>query len=187
MNGTTKGLMGKRDRERRERLISGERRIKESGLPNAIERYRDLAKMSGCTEADKEQALMALTMGADWQPIECPHCGDTPTIGDLVKDRPECAVIGHPEQALFAQATGRAPVPCILCGETPDASSDESPFTIEGERSILTLSSPSPDHPDTCPNGHPEQMARVMAGLSPVRCERCGEIPQFSPMESGSV
>ena len=126
--------MGKRDRERRERLISGERRMKNSVLPNVIERYRDLAKMSGCTEADKEQTLMVLTMGANWQPIECPHCGKAPTIADLLRDRPDCAEIGHPEQAIFVRSTDQGPVPCILCGEIPDMTSSESPVAIDDER-----------------------------------------------------
>ena len=55
--------MGKRDRERRERRRAGERRVKKSGQPSAVERYRDLAVMSGCKEADEKRASLALIMG----------------------------------------------------------------------------------------------------------------------------
>ena len=179
--------MGKQDRERRSQLIAGERRMKEADATQAVQRYRDLAKMSGCQEADEEQKFMALVMGSDWQPIECPHCGSTPSIQDLTKDRPSCEEIGHPGQTMFMGPISNGPVPCILCGETPDTTDADNMTVADEGQSISTISSPSPDHPDTCPNGHPEQMRRVMAGLPPIRCDRCGEIPVFSPVEFGAV
>ena len=111
--------MGRRDRERRERLINGSERMKESGLPRADERYRDLAKMRGCATADEAQLFMYLSMGKEWGPIECPHCEEVQSIEELLKDRPPCEEIGHPEQ-LQAVMAGGTTIPCVLCGETPE-------------------------------------------------------------------
>ena len=67
---------GRRDRERRERLAVGERRMRESGIRFAVERYRELAaKTRNCAEANARQKLLR---GWGLPPIECPHCGETP-------------------------------------------------------------------------------------------------------------
>ena len=170
--------MGKRDRERRERLIAGEQRMKQSAQPSAVERYRDLAVMSGCTEADESQTLMVLTMGADLKPIECPHCGDTPTIDDLLKNRPSCEEIGHPEQSLKQAATGVPPVPCVLCGETPE---------FNGPDGIAM--SKFADAVEECgPNGHRRAARNYFFSAiadapapKPLACRVCGITPDPQP------
>ena len=116
--------MGKRDRERKGQLIAGRSRMEQSGLPYAGERYKDLTKLGSCVEADEAQRVMYLTMGEEWRPIECPHCGTTPTTDHLFEGRPSCEEIGHPEQSQLFALQGRQPVACVFCGETPQFTDD---------------------------------------------------------------
>ena len=176
--------MGKRDRERRERLIAGEKRMKQSAQPSAAERYRDLAAMNGCGEADESQTMMVLTMGADWGPIECPHCGNTPTICDLLKDRPSCEEIGHPEQSLKQAATGVPPVPCVLCGETPEFT-DLDDDVANGPDDIA-MSKLANAVEECGPNGHRRAARNYFFSAiaddpapDPVPCRVCSMIPDL--------
>ena len=178
--------MGKRDRERRERLIEGERRIKESGRPAAVERFRDLAVMAGCKKADESQAMMVMTMGADWGPIECPHCGTAPLVSDLLKDRPSCEEIGHPEQFQAHLLTGQPFIECVLCGETPEFV--EPPELDDPPDEIAKAS--LAERVETCgANGH-RRAAQLLfynaladgPELTQVPCEVCGRTPDLLPM-----
>ena len=47
----------------KDRLREGEARVKASGLVSAVDRYRALAKMETCEEADQAQLTAVLTMG----------------------------------------------------------------------------------------------------------------------------
>ena len=45
--------------------------------------------------------------------------------------------------------------------------------------------SPEGQSDGPCPNGHPDQFtAVVFEGAEPWPCERCGETPQFGPIET---
>lgn len=111
------GLWGN---EEKRRIREVESRLKASGLVDAVARYRSLAQMQSCAEADEAQLSAALTMGEGWEPIECPHCGITPAIEELARNRPPCQEIGHPEQMQGRHFAGMYPIECPLCGETPD-------------------------------------------------------------------
>ena len=161
--------------------------MKQSGQPSAVERYRDLAAMSGCREADDSQAMMVLTMGPDWGPVECPHCGTTPTIEDLVKDRPNCEEIGHPEQFQASAFAGHYPVQCVLCGEIPEFTGP----VATGDLPDAIALAPLEDRAEICgTNGHRRAAQLVFyAAISdaptipePKPCEVCGRIPDLQPV-----
>ena len=100
--------------DRKDRLRESEARVKASGLLSAVDRYRALAKMETCREADQAQLTAVLTMGEGWNPIECPHCQTIPTIEELAWDRPPCAEIGHPEQMQGRHFAGMYAIECII-------------------------------------------------------------------------
>ena len=108
------------DNEEKRRIREVETRLKASGLVDAVARYRSLAQMGSCAEADEAQLSALLTMGEGWEPIECPHCEIVPAIEELARYRPPCEEIGHPEQMQGRHFAGLYPIECPLCGETPD-------------------------------------------------------------------
>ena len=112
--------MMREDDDRKNRLREGEARVKASGLVSAVDRYRALAKMETCEEADQAQLTAVLTMGEGWDPIECSHCQTIPTIEELTRDRPPCEEIGHLEQMQGRHFAGMYAIECIRCGDTPD-------------------------------------------------------------------
>ena len=76
--------------DRKDRLREGQGRVKASGLVSAVDRYRALAKIETCEEADQAQLTAVLTMREGWESIECRHCHTTPTIEELARVRPHC-------------------------------------------------------------------------------------------------
>lgn len=114
--------MGRRNRLRKQKLIEGQHRTAQSEQPFAEQRYRDLVTMFDCATANEAQGFTYLTMGEKWLPIECPHCGSTPPLSQLLANRAPCAQQGHPEQLKVMAETGRTPVPCPLCQVVPQFS-----------------------------------------------------------------
>ena len=49
--------------DRKDRLREGQGRVKASSLVSVVERYRALAEMETCEEADQAQLTAVLTMG----------------------------------------------------------------------------------------------------------------------------
>ena len=101
--------------DRKDRLREGEARVKASGLVSVVDRYRALAKMETCEEADQDQLTAVLTMREGWESIECPHCHTTPTIEELARVRPHCEEIGHPEQMQGRHFAYLYPIHRLLC------------------------------------------------------------------------
>lgn len=186
--------MGRRDTRRRIRLIKTHQRIAGQHGQQAAARYRDLSAMRNCQEADQAQLNMYLAMGKGSEPVECPVCQRIPALEELTKNRPPCDTHGHPEQLKVFKNTGRAPVPCPLCGVLPQFSHDSNPTGTDKHNANATAApqdtfnvvSIRDDLTECSPTGHQRAArdyflshANDLVQKQPAPCPKCLRTPQL--------